>query len=376
MTTILNASSSSGLVAQADTSGILQLQTASTAAVTITAGQLVGIGTASPNGVLSVKTSAGRQLDVVEDGTSSDVLMRSVAPNSGNNLRQVGLAGTYISMNTGSSSGTTYTERMRIDSSGNVGIGTASPTQKLEVVSTTNAQGILVSGSVDNVALNLKNTGASGKTWGIFSANTGSGAGGGALGFFDGTAYRMIIVSSGAVRIGSTASSPAWMVIENPNNISGSFNTVTSLGSNCNNTSSYHLLCATGGADKLYILGNGNVQNVNNSYGALSDAKLKENIVDATPKLDDLMKVKVRNYNLKSDPDQKQIGVIAQELEQVFPAMVEEAPDMDSERNILETTTKSVKYSVFVPMLIKAIQEQQALITQLQADVAALKGAK
>ena len=35
------------------------------------------------------------------------------------------------------------------------------------------------------------------------------------------------------------------------------------------------------------------------------------------------------------------------------------------------TTTKSVKYSVFVPMLIKAIQEQQALITDLQTKLKA-----
>jgi uncharacterized secreted protein with C-terminal beta-propeller domain len=87
------------------------------------------------------------------------------------------------------------------------------------------------------------------------------------------------------------------------------------------------------------------------------------------------MQVRIVNYNLKADPDLKQIGVIAQELEQVFPGLVSEHPDIDKDGNDLGTTTKSVKMSVFVPMLIKAIQEQQALITQLQADVAALKGA-
>jgi hypothetical protein len=129
-----------------------------------------------------------------------------------------------------------------------------------------------------------------------------------------------------------------------------------------------------GGAITFIVQDNGNVTNSNNSYGAISDAKLKDNIVDAKPKLADLMQVKVRNYNLKSDPDHKHLGVIAQELEQVFPSMVDESVDCDEEGNNLGTTTKSVKYSVFVPMLIKAIQEQQAIITQLQADVAALKG--
>jgi hypothetical protein len=111
--------------------------------------------------------------------------------------------------------------------------------------------------------------------------------------------------------------------------------------------------------DRLQIANNGNVTNANNSYGAISDVKLKENIVDASPKLADLMQVKVRNYNLIGDTT-KQIGVVAQELETVFPAMVDETPDKDEEGNDLGTTTKSVKYSVFVPMLIKAIQELKA----------------
>jgi hypothetical protein len=120
------------------------------------------------------------------------------------------------------------------------------------------------------------------------------------------------------------------------------------------------------------IEASGDVKNTNNSYGALSDAKLKENIVDASPKLADLMQVKVRNYNLIGETT-KQIGVVAQELETVFPLMVDENADRDEDGNLLETTTKGVKYSVFVPMLIKAIQEQQATITALTARITALE---
>jgi hypothetical protein len=120
-------------------------------------------------------------------------------------------------------------------------------------------------------------------------------------------------------------------------------------------------------------LGNGNVVNLNNSYGAISDVKLKENIADTEPKLAGLMQVRVVNYNLKTAPDQKQLGVIAQELEQVFPSMVDEEIDKDEKGNDLGTTTKSVKYSVFVPMLIKAIQEQQAIIETLNSRIAALE---
>ena len=141
-------------------------------------------------------------------------------------------------------------------------------------------------------------------------------------------------------------------------------------------TTEYNFIeCVQVSTTTFVVRANGNVLNTNNSYGSLSDVKLKENIVDATPKLDSLMQVKVRNYNLKSEPTHKQLGVIAQVLEQVFPAMVEESPDKDEEGNDLGTTTKSVKYSVFVPMLIKAMQEQQATINALTARITALENA-
>jgi hypothetical protein len=96
----------------------------------------------------------------------------------------------------------------------------------------------------------------------------------------------------------------------------------------------------------------------NDSYNQkLEDIKLKENIVDTSSKLDSLMQIKVRNFNLKSNPDLKQIGVIAQELEEVFPSLVYEIPDRDSEGNVLESTTKAVKSSVLTMILIKALQE-------------------
>jgi hypothetical protein len=140
------------------------------------------------------------------------------------------------------------------------------------------------------------------------------------------------------------------------------------------NTSGWFVRGGDSSFYRFYIYSNGNMANANNSYGAISDAKLKENVTDATPKLEKLNQVRIVNFNIKGD-EQKQLGVIAQELEQIFPGMVDESPDRDAEGNDLGTTTKSVKYSVFVPMLIKAMQEQQAIIEQLKADVAALKGA-
>jgi hypothetical protein len=157
--------------------------------------------------------------------------------------------------------------------------------------------------------------------------------------------------------------------ILNNNNTSGEVCLLigNAVGSATNNTSSYSLIVSDTGGDRLYVYGNGNVVNINNSYGTLSDVKLKENIVDATPKLDDVMRLQVRNFNLKSNPELKQIGFVAQELEQIFPALIDESPDRDAEGNITEEMTKSIKTSVLVPILVKAIQEQQAIIESLKA---------
>jgi hypothetical protein len=54
--------------------------------------------------------------------------------------------------------------------------------------------------------------------------------------------------------------------------------------------------------------------------------------------------------------------------------MVEEHHDKDAEGNDLGTTTKSIKTSVLVPILVKAIQEQQALIENLTTRLNALEG--
>ncbi len=119
--------------------------------------------------------------------------------------------------------------------------------------------------------------------------------------------------------------------------------------------------------------GNGDVVNSNGSYGSVSDSKIKENIVDATDKLEELKQVRIRNFNIKGD-EQKQIGVIAQELESIFPNMIKEHIDYDEEGEDLGTVTKSVKYSVFVPMLIKALQEADDKIESLTARIETLEG--
>ena len=130
-----------------------------------------------------------------------------------------------------------------------------------------------------------------------------------------------------------------------------------------NNTTSTFLSCYDNVNIKAIIYSNGTFGSRTNTYGGVSDVKLKENIVPATPKLEDLMKVNVVNYNfIDDDKKEKQLGVISQELEEIFPNMVFESEDKETGEKI-----KNVKYSVFVPMLIKAIQELSAKVSALEA---------
>jgi hypothetical protein len=109
----------------------------------------------------------------------------------------------------------------------------------------------------------------------------------------------------------------------------------------------------------------GNITNYSGLYGAISDSRLKENIINCTPKLEDLLKVRVVNYNLKGGDTSKYIGVVAQELEEIFPELV-------TETNSVERF-KSVNYSNLTILLIKAFQEQQVLINNLNASLEELE---
>ena len=130
------------------------------------------------------------------------------------------------------------------------------------------------------------------------------------------------------------------------------------------------------GTQKCRILADGDLENANNTYGALSDVKLKENIVDAESQWEDLKGITIRNYNFKEElgfGTNTHIGVVAQELELVSPNLVKTIPDRDDDDNDLGTTTKSVKYSVLYMKAVKALQEAMTRIETLEAKVAALE---
>jgi len=89
---------------------------------------------------------------------------------------------------------------------------------------------------------------------------------------------------------------------------------------------------------RLYIYSDGDVVNHDNSYGALSDERIKQDIRDANSQWDDIKALKVRNYKRKDDVGQygddawEQIGVVAQEVEEAgMDKLVEHSPPSDFE---------------------------------------------
>ncbi len=75
----------------------------------------------------------------------------------------------------------------------------------------------------------------------------------------------------------------------------------------------------------------GSIASVTGVLAATSDIKLKENLIDCSDCLDKLMAVRVVNYNRKDDPDKKKmLGVVAQEIEKIFPGLVGETPDRET----------------------------------------------
>lgn len=122
-----------------------------------------------------------------------------------------------------------------------------------------------------------------------------------------------------------------------------------------NDTSQMFLQCRGLANDRLRIYANGNVVNSNNSYGAVSDRRLKTDIKDAGDQLSDILGLRVRSFKMIGS-DKAQIGLIAQEVEEICPGLVSE----DAEG------IKSVAYSLVNMKLVKAVQELTARVEALE----------
>jgi hypothetical protein len=112
------------------------------------------------------------------------------------------------------------------------------------------------------------------------------------------------------------------------------------------------------GAATFQTLRSGAVQNVTGTISAISDAATKTDVTDATPKLADLNRLRVVNYTSTLQPDAgKLLGFVAQEVQEVFPSLVEANVIEDEDGNVTGEGPLAVKWSILVPALVKAVQE-------------------
>ena len=128
--------------------------------------------------------------------------------------------------------------------------------------------------------------------------------------------------------------------------------------------------------DRMYIRNDGDLENSSGRYTQISDARLKENIVDANSQWDDLKAIRIRNWNFKEETSfgtHRQIGPVAQELEQVCPGLVLDRAVCDENGVPTNETRKTVANSVLYMKAVKALQEAMERIETLEAKVAALE---
>jgi hypothetical protein len=136
----------------------------------------------------------------------------------------------------------------------------------------------------------------------------------------------------------------------------------------------------TGGALYLQLnnnhFGAGNrsaVYDGDNNWDFLSDRRLKKDIVDAESMLDRAMQVQVRRYRWKTDASEAkhQLGVVAQEVQPLFPELVSEFEDPNTKEKDL-----AVGYGDFALIAIKSLQElkrdHDAELTKLKTQLATL----
>ena len=123
---------------------------------------------------------------------------------------------------------------------------------------------------------------------------------------------------------------------------------------------------------KARMLTTGDWQNVNNSYGAISDRTLKQDITDARSQWDDIKAIQLRNFRyineVEADENAKEhLGVIAQEVQEVSAGLVTQSSEEDH---------LGVNYMLMCIKAVGALQEAMTKIEDLEARVATLESAE
>jgi hypothetical protein len=366
-------------------------------AVTIDSSGNVGIGTSSPACGLHIDNPDNGAITAILDTDNSAVkLIFRNTTETGNNI-QIGADGSNFVALTGA------TERMRIDSSGNVGIGTSSPDAKMNIEQSGigNFDSIILSRTTGNVGdvqsivwrqndlSNLKAASISGEV---------TGASAGALVFNTATGgtltERMRIDSSGNLLVGKSVTTLSTNGIGLAASGEGRFT----------RDGDYPLLLnrktSTGGLVLFYKDGIGvgsiSTNGTTTAYNTISDYRLKEDMQPMTGAIGRVNALNPVNFAWKSDGSRVD-GFLAHEAQAVVPEAVHGTKDamrdeeyevtpavLDEDGNVVTEAvmgTRSVPdyqgidQSKLVPLLTAALQEAITKIETLETKVAALESA-
>ena len=275
-------------------------------------------------------------------GTGQKATIQAVAENS---------SGTSVGLIFGTSPfpDTTATERLRIDSSGNVGIGTDSQDSRLVVQSPDNTL------ATDIFKITSQNA-AAGLKFGfqrieqIGPTNP--------ITFNTGGSEAMQIDSSGNLLVGTTS-------------LTAIDGTPTTTGIGLRSTGSQlHSVNDGGNAFEFRINGTaGTVGSISCSgsstaYNQSSDYRLKENVVAMSGATERLKQLKPSRFNFIANPDKTVDGFLAHEVQDIVPEAITGTKDaVDAEGN---PEYQGIDQSKLVPLLVATIQELEARIAALE----------
>ena len=298
-------------------------------------------------------------------------------------------------------------ERMRIDSSGRVGIGTTSPTYKFEVSNGTqtgtfnpNSSGFMFLGSTSNHSLYF---GVNDSTKMVINTSGNVGIGttspsykldvqvsGNVARFGDGTRFFRVYTDADEVSLLADGSVPMKFYTSGTERmrITSTGNILVGTTGTPNGTSVYGSAFIDGGSGlrqlfqasstttsvsiQRFYNPNGNVGSIqtngsSTSYSTSSDYRLKENVVEMTGALDRVSQLKPSRFNFIADADKTVDGFLAHEVQDIVPeAITGEKDAVDEEGN---PEYQGIDQSKLVPLLVGAIQELKAEIELLKTQI-------
>ena len=325
----------------------------------------VGIGTSSPSALLNVVSNNDSVVLIESDGTDSgDDARLEIKTTNGTftiqNDRSLGTSGVLTF------AGNTSNNLAIDHNSGNVGIGTTNPATALDIERTTGTVTVqLQSRDASNCAIDFGDNDDADVGRILYAHSDNS------MRFVTSTNERMRI-GGGGVYFNTTAT---------PSTTSFGFRFGGDVLYSFRNTNGGGACARIGGSlGEVQVRGDGDLYNTNGTYGQLSDARLKENIVNANSQWDDIKALQFKNYNLIDFPDQTMLGVIAQDLEEsgmsglvvdsetVYWTEEDELPEGVLSGDVKEESRKTVKYSILYMKAVKALQEAIGRIETLEAE--------